>query len=140
MENNSRRILFQSTFLQSKPKPQIKLLFFKIFLKFQKFIFYVFRYFSARRRKRYQLIPRVICQIWDFCTESAELLYPRGHVRLIVTRVGRIGAGETKEWAKIIPQNRSRKHKDDLNRPQIISGKHLWKFWKIQKFKLALKI
>jgi hypothetical protein len=85
-------------------------------------IFSNFRYFSARRRKRYQLIPRVICQIWDFCSESAELLYPRGHVRLIVTRVGRIGAGETKEWAKIIPQGRTRKHKDDLNRTQIISA------------------
>ena len=49
-------------------------------------------------------------------------MYPRGHVRLIVTRVGRIGAGETKEWAKIIPQNRHRKAKDDQNRHQIISG------------------
>lgn len=54
-------------------------------------------------------------------------MYPKGHFRLIVTRVGRIGAGETKEWAKIIPQRHQNRKvtKDDSNRHQIISGKGL---------------
>jgi len=47
-----------------------------------------------------KLIPR----IWDFCAEAASHIYQTGGYRLVITRVGRIGAGETIEWCKIIQQ------------------------------------
>lgn len=69
------------------------------------------KYFSVRRKtNKYFLIGDRIDQngekvannfglvkkIWDYCAETASILFPSGGVRLVVTRVGRIGAGETK--------------------------------------------
>ena len=84
----------------------------------------IFRYFSGRRQKRYRLIPRVITQIWEFCQECAEFLCPGSGYRLIVTRIGRIGAGETREWAKVIPQKKERPKniKEGAKRSHLVSG------------------
>ena len=68
-----------------------------------------------------KLIPR----IWDFCAEAASHIYQTGGYRLVITRVGRIGAGETIEWCKIIQQKLKNQKKIEKKNEgvQIISGK-----------------
>ena len=73
-----------------------------------------------------KLIPR----IWDFCAEAASHIYQTGGYRLVITRVGRIGAGETIEWCKIIQQKLKNQKKIEKKNDgvQIISGE--WIFFK----------
>ena len=71
------------------------------------------------------LMSKLIPRIWDFCAEAASHIYQTGGYRLVITRVGRIGAGETIEWCKIIQQKLKNQKKIEKKNDgvQIISGK-----------------
>ena len=84
-----------------------------------------FSYFSARRNKRFELISNLIQSVWEFCEESASHMYPQGGCRFIVTRIGRIGAGETKEWAKLIQEKLKKGKRSDSQQTLFISGKSI---------------
>ena len=96
------------------------------------------KYFSVRRKtNKYFLIGDRIDQngekvannfglvkkIWDYCAETASILFPSGGVRLVVTRVGRIGAGETKEWCNHFGKNiKKKKGSEKGDKVEIISA------------------
>ena len=71
------------------------------------------------------LMSKLIPRIWDFCAEAASHIYQTGGYRLVITRVGRIGAGETIEWCKIIQQKLKNQKKIEKKNEgvQIMSGK-----------------
>ena len=95
------------------------------------------KYFSIRRKVPHRIIgDRVdnngekvinkfglVKKIWDYCAEVASILFPSGGVRLVVTRVGRIGAGETKEWCNHFGKNlKKKKASDKADKVEIISA------------------
>lgn len=60
------------------------------------------RYLMSRRQKKYHLIQRALLQVWDFTREFADRTFNDGHIRIVVTRIGRLGFGETVEWTKLM--------------------------------------
>lgn len=60
------------------------------------------RYLTSRRQKKYHLIQQALSKVWEFTKEFADRTFCEGQLRVVVSRIGRLGFGETNEWARLM--------------------------------------
>ena len=48
------------------------------------------------------MIQQALSKVWEFTKEFADRTFCEGQLRVVVSRIGRLGFGETNEWARLM--------------------------------------